>query len=66
LVPEDCVAYYTLDGSFPTEASEIYTGEFLMPEGDTTVSAIVKDENGTASELSVVKYIRINTEEEVY
>ena len=66
LVPEDCVAYYTLDGSFPTEASEIYTGEFLMPEGDITVSAIVKDENGTTSEVSIVKYIRISTEEEIY
>ena len=66
LVPEDCVAYYTLDGSFPNESSEIYTGEFLMPEGTTTVSAIVKDENGISSELSFVKYTRINDSEEVY
>ena len=66
LVPEDCVAYYTLDGSFPNEASEIYTGEFLMPEGTSTVSAIVKDENGISSELSYVKYTRISTSEELY
>lgn len=56
LVPEDCVGYYTLDGSFPTESSEIYTGEFLMPMGTTKVSAIVKDEHGVASEVSFVTY----------
>ena len=31
LVPNDCIAYYTLDGTLPNESSEIYTGEFLMP-----------------------------------
>ena len=65
LVPEDCVGYYTLDGSFPTESSEIYTGEFLMPMGTTKVSAIVKDEHGVASEVSFVTYtcIEANTDE---
>lgn len=56
LVPEDCVAYYTLDGSDPTVSSEIYTGEFLMPTGTTTVRAILEDENGTLSEISSVLY----------
>lgn len=56
LVPEDCIGYYTLDGSYPTDSSEIYTGEFLMPSGTTTVSAIVKDENGVSSEVSIVTY----------
>ena len=56
LVPDDCIGYYTLDGSFPTESSEIYTGEFLMPAGTTKVSAIVKDENGITSEVSFVTY----------
>ena len=56
LVPDDCIGYYTLDGSFPSESSEIYTGEFLMPTGTTKVSAIVKDEHGSMSEVSVVTY----------
>lgn len=56
LVPEDCVAYYTLDGSDPTTSSEIYTGEFLMPTGTTTVRAILEDENGALSEVSTVLY----------
>lgn len=56
LVPEGCVAYYTLDGSDPTEASEIYTGEFLMPEGVTTVRAVIQDENDELSEVTTVVY----------
>lgn len=56
LVPEDCVAYYTLDGSDPTISSEIYTGEFLMPTGTTTVRAILEDENGVLSDVSTVLY----------
>lgn len=56
LVPDGCVAYYTLDGSDPTEASEIYTGEFLMPTGTTTVRAMLEDENGNLSEVTSVLY----------
>ena len=56
LVPEDCVAYYTLDGSDPTISSELYTGEFLMPTGTTTVRAMLEDENGVLSEVSSVLY----------
>ncbi len=67
LVPEHCVVYYTLDGSEPTSASEIYTGEFLMPEGTTTVAAIIIDENGLSSEVSYVTYnCTRDYEEETY
>lgn len=63
LVPEDCVAYYTLDGSDPTESSEIYTGEFLMPTGTTMVRAMLEDENGALSEVSSVLYHCVPLEE---
>lgn len=63
LVPDRCVAYYTLDGSDPTESSEIYTGEFLMPEGTTTVRVVIQDENGALSEISTVVYTCTNPEE---
>lgn len=56
LVPDGCMAYYTLDGSQPSASSDIYTGEFLMPEGTTTVKAILVDENGAESETGSVIY----------
>ena len=62
LVPEDCHAYYSLDGSIPTESSELYTGEFLMPSGTTTLQAVVVDENGMYSEISKVDYYRVQDE----
>lgn len=62
LVPEDCHAYYSLDGSIPTESSELYTGEFLMPSGTTTLQAVVVDENGMYSEISKVEYHRVQDE----
>lgn len=56
IVPDGCLAYYTLDGSDPTLSAEIYTGEFLMPTGTTTVKAMLEDENGMLSETSTVLY----------
>lgn len=63
LVPEKCVAYYTLDGSDPTVSSELYTGEFLMPTGTTTVRAMLEDENGMLSEISSVLYTCVHLAE---
>lgn len=64
LIPEGCVAYYTLDGSDPTESSEIYTGEFLMPTGTTTVRAMLEDEKGMLSEVTSVLYTCVHVENE--
>ena len=54
------MAYYTLDGSDPTVSSELYTGEFLMPEGTTTVRAMLEDETGTLSGVNSVLYTCVN------
>ena len=56
IVPEGCLAFYTLDGSDPTESSELYTGEFLMPTGTTVIRAMLEDESGALSEISSVVY----------
>lgn len=56
LVPEGCTAYYTLDGSEPMEYSEIYTGEFLMPSGVTTVKAVLENGKGVFSDVTTVLY----------
>ena len=60
IVPDGCMAYYTLDGSDPTESSELYTGEFLMPTGTTTVRAMLEDETGTLSGVNSVLYTCVN------
>lgn len=60
LVPDGCTAYYTLDGNPPTESSEIYTGEFLMPSGVTTVNAVLQNQKGAFSEVTSVLYYRID------
>lgn len=57
IVPENCLAYYTLDGSIPTESSELYTGEFLMPSGVTTVNVLLRDARGDVSEMTTVNYV---------
>lgn len=64
LVPDRCTAYYTLDGSMPSENSDIYTGEFLMPSGVTTVKAVLENENGVFSEVTSVLYYRAEPEEQ--
>ena len=64
LVPDGCMAYYTLDGSDPTESSELYTGEFLMPTGTTTVRAMLEDAMGNLSGVSSVLYTCVNLEQE--
>lgn len=57
VVPENCVAYYTLDGTVPNSSSELYTGEFLMPEGSTVVCAVTEDEKGMVSEITTMEYV---------
>ncbi len=55
-VPAGCIAYYTLDGQDPTDYSEIYTGEILMPYGNVIVSAMLEDENGAISGVTHAYY----------
>lgn len=47
VVPTGYKAYYTLDGSEPSEASSIYSGPIDMPEGNTLFSAILVNENNS-------------------
>lgn len=65
VVPDRCVAYYTLDGSVPNSSSDLYNGEFLMPEGTTTLRAVAEDEKGMLSEITTVIYHCEPAEEEM-
>jgi tetratricopeptide (TPR) repeat protein len=55
-VPEDGKAFYTLDGTTPTNASEEYTEPISMPEGNIVFSAIIVDSNGMESSVTKRNY----------
>ncbi len=48
--------YYTLDGSVPTEKSEVYTTPIFLETGDYTVSAVFVNTYGIASEVATKSY----------
>ncbi len=42
-IQEDCTAYYTWDGTDPTEASAVYLEPIEIPEGNNVLSIVVID-----------------------
>lgn len=43
-VPEDCVAFYTWDGTTPNVSSPKYTEPLEIPEGDNVLSVVIMNE----------------------
>lgn len=56
-VPKDCVAYYTWDGSEPTENSTRYTAPIEMPQGNQVLSVILVNSMGLKSRVNRINYI---------
>lgn len=56
-VPPDCTAYYTWDGSDPTEGSFRYTGPLEMPMGNQVLSVILVNSAGLKSGIYRVNYV---------
>ena len=56
-VPSDCTAYYTWDGSDPTEGSFRYTGPIEMPMGNQVLSVILVNSVGLKSGIYRVNYV---------
>lgn len=56
-VPSGATAYYTWDGSTPTQSSDVYGGPLEMPEGNNVLSILVVDEHGLASPVVRYNYI---------
>lgn len=54
-IPDGYTAYYTTDGSEPTEESQKYTGS-LMINKDTELNVVLIDKNGRKSEVTTRKY----------
>lgn len=56
-VPENCRAYYTWDGSDPTENSPAYTGPLEMMQGNRVLSVILVNSSGLKSCVYRVNYV---------
>lgn len=55
-VPEGYEAYYTMDGTDPTEESEHYTGPIDMPSGSTIFKAVLVNQKGRLSNITTRNY----------
>jgi len=55
-VPEGYTAYYTTDGTTPTQSSHKYTEAIEMPEGNTLFSAVLIDGKGRVSDVTKRNY----------
>ncbi len=56
-VPMDCAAYYTWDGSDPTESSLKYQAPLEMPQGNQVLSVILVNSVGLKSCVYRVNYV---------
>lgn len=52
----DATIYYTTDGTEPSDASTLYTGEFTLQAGTYTVKAIAYKTDMLPSEIATVEY----------
>ena len=57
-VPEGYTAYYTLDGTEPSETSEKYSEPIDMPAGNTIFSAVLVSPDGKLSDITKRNYER--------
>ncbi len=57
VVPQNCTAYYTWDGSDPTEGSFRYTSPLDMPQGNQVLSVMLINSAGLKSSIYRVNYI---------
>ncbi len=56
VVPSGYTAYYTMDGTVPSEESTAYESAIEMPEGNTIFSAILIKSNGQKSDVTKRNY----------
>ncbi|MGC4019550.1 MAG: chitobiase/beta-hexosaminidase C-terminal domain-containing protein [Muricomes sp.] len=56
-VPEGYTAYYTMDGTAPTDLSTLYEGPIDMPSGQTMFSAVLVNKQGKYTQVTKRNYV---------
>ena len=64
-IPEDCVVYYTTDGSEPTKDSNVYKNPILMPTGSSTFQFVTYNFDDVPSEIVTRDYLFLIDEKKV-
>lgn len=64
-IPEDCVCYYTSDGSEPTKDSNVYKNPLLMPIGSSTFQFVVYNFDDVPSEIVTREFLYLVDEDKV-
>ncbi len=61
-IPEDCVVYYTTDGSLPTKDSNVYKNPLLMPLGSSQFQFVTYNFDDVPSEPTVRDFLYLQDE----
>lgn len=64
-IPEDCVVYYTTDGSLPTKDSNVYKNPILMPIGSSTLQFVTYNFDDVPSEPTIRDFLYLPDESKV-
>ncbi len=64
-IPEDCVVYYTTDGTEPTKDSNVYKNPILMPTGSSTFMFVMYNFDDVPSEIVTRDYLFLINEKTV-
>ena len=64
-IPEDCVVYYTTNGTVPTKDSAVYKHPIPMPLGSSTIQFVTYNFDDVPSEPTVCDFLYLPDETEV-
>ena len=64
-IPEDCMVYYTSDGTEPTKDSNVYKNPILMPLGSSTFQFVTYNFDDVPSEITSREYLYLADQETV-
>lgn len=61
----DATCYFTLDGAYPSQGTDVYSGPITLRGGKTTVNAVAVNDSGLVSPLTTGEYTIAGVVEDV-